>query len=160
MMLEVRGVQPPQPAIRIAEALGKLKVRETLEVIGDRPFVDFIPGLEEAGYEIEVKEVGGAFVLRVTKTENSRELSMEVRECDDKLDEITENTNVGKLLKAYPESLRVLVKYGFSPLETPGTRRSLAKTITLRKAKELIGMSDGKFEEMMEELRAIKRIKA
>lgn len=75
--------------------------------------------LEEAGYRVELKEVGGAFVLRITKTENSKELTMEVKECDDKLDEITEETNVAKLLKAYPESLKILVKYGFSPLRTP-----------------------------------------
>lgn len=85
-------------------------------MIGDKPFVDLLPKLEEAGYEIEVKEVSGFFVLKVTKTEDSKELKMEVKEeCDDKLVEITEDTNVAKLLKAYPESLKILVKYGFSP---------------------------------------------
>ncbi|WP_297092340.1 DUF1858 domain-containing protein [Thermococcus sp.] len=157
MMLDVRGLQPPQPAVMIIDALGKLKVGETLEVIGDKPFVDMLGKLEEAGYRVELKEVGGAFVLRIMKTENSKELTMEVKECDDKLDEITEETNVGKLLKAYPESLKILVKYGFSPLENPEMRKTLARTITLRGAKELIGMSDEKFKEMMAELKALEK---
>ena len=157
MMLDVRGLQPPQPAVMIIEALGKLKTGETLEVIGDKPFVDMIPKLEEAGYAIEVKEVGGFFVLRVTKTESSKELSMEIKECDEELKEITEDTNVAKLLKAYPESLKILVKYGFSPLENPVMRKTLARTITLKGAKRLIGMSDEKFREMMEELKALER---
>ncbi|NJE02512.1 sulfurtransferase TusA family protein, partial [Thermococcus sp. JdF3] len=94
MMLDVGGLKPPQPAVMILESLGKLKVGDTLEVIGDRPFVDPIPKLEEAGYNIEVGGVGGFFVLKVTKTESSKELKMEVKECDDRLDEITEDTNV------------------------------------------------------------------
>lgn len=157
MMLDVRGLQPPQPALMIIESLGKLQVGETLDVIGDKPFVDMLGKLEEAGYRVELKEVGGAFVLRITKTENSRELTMEVKECDDKLDEITEETNVGKLLKAYPESIKILVKYGFSPLENPVMRKTLARTITLRGAKKLIGMSDEKFKEMMKELKELEK---
>ena len=157
MMLDVRGVQPPQPAVMIIESLGKLQVGETLDVIGDKPFVDMLGKLEEAGYRVELKEVGGAFVLRITKTENSRELTMEAKECDDKLDEITRETNVGKLLKAYPESLKILVKYGFSPLENPVMRKTLARTITLKQAKKLIGMSDEKFREMMEELKELEK---
>ncbi|WP_048147916.1 DUF1858 domain-containing protein [Palaeococcus ferrophilus] len=157
MMLDVRGLTAPQPAVMIIEALGKLKTGETLEVIGDKPFVDLLPKLEEAGYRIEVKEVSGFFVLRVTKTEESKELSMEVKECDDKLEEITEDTNVAKLLKAYPESLKILVKYGFSPLENPVMRKTLARTVTLRQAKKLLGMSDERFNAMMAELKALEK---
>ena len=156
-MLDVRGLKAPQPAVMIIESLGKLQVGETLDVIGDKPFVDMLGKLEEAGYRVELKEVGGAFVLRITKTENSKELTMEVKECDDKLDEITEETNVGKLLKAYPESLKILVKYGFSPLENPVMRKTLARTITLKGAKKLIGMSDEKFKEMMKELKEMEK---
>ena len=157
MMLDVRGLKAPQPAVMIIEALGKLKTGETLEVIGDKPFVDLLPKLEEAGYRIEVKEVSGFFVLKVIKTEESKELSVEVKECDDKLEEITEDTNVAKLLKAYPEALKILVKYGFSPLENPVMRKTLARTITLKGAKRLIGMSDEKFKAMMDELKALEQ---
>ncbi|WP_297509905.1 DUF1858 domain-containing protein [Thermococcus sp.] len=157
MLLDVRGLKAPGPALMIIESLGKLQTGETLEVIGDKPFVDILPKLEEAGYKVEIKEAAGFFVLRVTKTENSEELSMEVKECDDKLEEITEDTNVAKLLKAYPESLRILVKYGFSPLENPVMRKTLARTITLKGAKRLIGMSDEKFREMMAELKALEK---
>ena len=156
-MLDVRGLKAPQPALMIIESLGKLKTGETLEVIGDKPFVDILPKLEEAGYKVEVKEVSGFFVLKITKTEDSKELNMEVKECDDKLDEITEDTNVAKLLKAYPESLKTLVKYGFSPLENPVMRKTLARTITLKGAKKLLGMSDDKFREMMAELKALEK---
>ncbi|ASA77305.1 DUF1858 domain-containing protein [Thermococcus sp. 5-4] len=157
MILDVRGLQPPQPAVMMVEALAKLEAGKTLEVIGDKPFVDMIGKLEEAGYRIELKEIGGAFVLRITKTENSRELTMELKECDDRLEEITEETNVAQLLKAYPESLKILVKYGFSPLENPEMRRTLSKTITLRDAKRLLGMSDERFKKMMEELKGLEK---
>ncbi len=157
MMLDVRGLKAPQPAVMIVESLGKLKTGDTLEVIGDKPFVDMIPKLEEAGYSIDIKEVGNLFVLRITKTENSKELNMEIKECDDKLEEITEETNVAQLLKVYPESLKILVKYGFSPLENPEMRRTLARTITLKGAKKLLGMSDDKFREMMAELKALEK---
>ncbi|WP_297072741.1 DUF1858 domain-containing protein [Thermococcus sp.] len=157
MMLDVRGLKAPQPALMIIESLGKLKTGETLEVLGDKPFVDILPKLEEAGYGVKVEEVSGFFVLRVTKTEDSKELSMEVKECDDKLEEIGEDTNVAKLLKAYPESLKILVKYGFSPLENPTMRKTLARTITLKGAKKLLGMGDERFREMMTELKALKK---
>ncbi|WP_297489481.1 DUF1858 domain-containing protein [Thermococcus sp.] len=157
MLLDVRGLKAPQPALMIIEALEKLGTGETLEVIGDKPFVDILPKLGGAGYDVEIKEAAGFFVLRVTKTESSKELSMEVKECDERLEEITEDTNVAKLLKAYPESLRILVKYGFSPLENPMMRKTLAKTITLKGAKRLIGMSNEKFREMMAELKALEK---
>ncbi|MBP1912116.1 DUF1858 domain-containing protein [Thermococcus stetteri] len=155
MMLDVRGLKPPQPALMIIEALEKLKTGERLEVIGDKPFVDMIPKLEEAGYEVELQKVGEFFVLKVTKTEESKGLTMEVEECDDEAVEITEDTNVAKLLKVYPESLDILVKYGFSPLQNSLMRKTLARTVTLGQAKKLIGMSDEKFREMMEELKGL-----
>ncbi|EHR77424.1 hypothetical protein OCC_13156 [Thermococcus litoralis DSM 5473] len=158
MILDVRGLKPPQPAVMILENLERLKIGETLEVIGDKPFVDIIPKLEEAGYQVELNKVGEFFVLKVSKTEESKELKMEVKECDDKLEEIMEDTNVAKLLKAYPEALDILVKYGFSPLQNPVMRKTLARTVTLRKAKKLIGMSDERFEEMMKELKALEKM--
>ncbi|ACJ15963.1 hypothetical protein TON_0477 [Thermococcus onnurineus NA1] len=82
---------------------------------------------------------------------------MEVKECDDNLDEIIEDTNVAKLLRAYPQSLEILVKYGFSPLQNPAMRKTLARTVTLRQAKKLLGMSDEKFEKMMEELKKLEK---
>ncbi|WP_232461013.1 hypothetical protein [Thermococcus radiotolerans] len=36
-------------------------------------------------------------------------------------------------------------------------RRTLAKTITLKDAKSLLGMSDEKFEKMMEELKELEK---
>ncbi len=157
MLLDVRGLKAPQPALMIIEALEKLGTGETLEVIGDKPFVDILPKLEGAGYDVEVKETSGLFVLRVAKTEKARKVEIEAKECDNKLEEIREDTNVAKLLKAYPESLRILVKYGFSPLENSMMRKTLARTITLKGAKKLIGMSDEKFREMMAELRALEK---
>ena len=135
-MLDVRGLQPPQPAVMIVEALSRLETGETLEVIGDRPFVDILGKLEENGYGVELKEVKGIFILRITKTGGSRELDLKTKECNDDLGEITEDTNVAQLLKAHPESLKILVKYGFSPLENSLMRKTLARTITLRGGEE------------------------
>lgn len=78
-MLDVGGLKPPQPAVMILESFGKLKVGDILEAIGDRPFVDLIPKLEKAGYNIEVREVGGFFVLKVTKTESSKEFKWKLK---------------------------------------------------------------------------------
>jgi len=156
-IIDLRGLEPPEPAVRIVEALKGLEEGESIEAMGDKPFVDIIPKLEEAGYTLELKEVSGFFVLEIRKSEGSEDLKIEVKECDDKLTEITESTNVAKLLKAYPQALKVLVKYGFSPLENPEIRKNLAGTISLRGAKELIGMSDGRFEEMMKELKALEK---
>jgi len=36
MILDVRGLKPPQPAVMIIENLEKLKIGEKLEVIGDK----------------------------------------------------------------------------------------------------------------------------
>lgn len=36
-------------------------------------------------------------------------------------------------------------------------RKTLARTITLKQAKELIGMSDERFRAMMEELKALEK---
>lgn len=141
----------------IIESLEKLNTGEKLEVLGDKPFVDIMPKLEEAEYEVELQKMGEFFILRITKTESSRELNMEVEECDESLEEITENTNVAKLLKAYPESLDILVKYGFSPLHNPVLRKTLARTVTLKQAKKLIGMSDEKFKGMVEELKKLEK---
>lgn len=155
MLLDVRGLKAPGPAVAIMENLKKLGVNETLEVIGEKPFVDMIPVLEDAGYEIGIKEVSGTFVLKIQKTDASKEISLDKEECDDKLDMITEETNVSKLLKAYPQSLDIMVKYGFSPLENPVMRKTLARTVTLKQAKKLLGMRDHDFSEMMKELKGL-----
>ena len=157
MIIDVRGMEAPGPAVAIMENLKRINTGETLEVIGDRPFVEIIPQLEEAGYEVSIREVSGSFVLQVKKTGESKPIAMEIGECDDELDEITEDTNVAKLLKAYPQSLKILVKYGFSPLKNPAMRKTLARTISLKKAKKLLGMDGERFEEMMEELKSLKK---
>jgi len=70
---------------------------------------------------------------------------------------IDENTNVGKLVSKYPEAIEILASYGFTPIRNPILRKTLAKTITLGQAKKLERLSDEKFEELLKELRNLKK---
>ncbi|MFN3711871.1 MAG: sulfurtransferase TusA family protein [Alishewanella aestuarii] len=114
MKLDVRNLEPPQPMIRIMQALEKLKRGETLEVLGSRPFTHLLPRLEEMGYAYQLEEAEEGYVLIIWHKEEVP--SKEKAQCLKELDfEINENTNVGKLLERVPESIDILIKYGFTP---------------------------------------------
>jgi len=66
---------------------------------------------------------------------------------------IDENTNVGRLIDRYPQTLDILIKYGFTPLKNPLLKRILPYTVTLGQAKKIRRMSDEKFREMLKEIR-------
>lgn len=48
--LDNRGLEPPEPLVRVLTALGELAVGEELEVLGDRPPIFLYPLLEERGF--------------------------------------------------------------------------------------------------------------
>lgn len=156
-VLDLRGLKPPKPAVRIVEALKDLKGGESIEAIGDRPFKGLLPKLKEAGYKYELKKVGEAYVLRIWSEGNAKEISeLGEVECAGEL-EINEDTNVGMLIEKYPEALEVLIEYGFTPLRDETLRKTLAKTITLKEAKELGNLPDEKFKELLEKLKKLKK---
>ena len=153
--LDVRNLEPPQPMIKVAQALEELKEGETLEVLGSRPFTHLLPRLEELGYRYELRETEEGYLLRIWK-KSSQPLRFEETECAKELEfEIDENTNVGELLKRVPEALDVLIKYGFTPLKNPILRKILPHTVNLGQAKKIRRMPDEKFQELLIELRRL-----
>ncbi|MEZ0337409.1 MAG: DUF1858 domain-containing protein [Aquificaceae bacterium] len=155
MRLDVRNLEPPQPMIKVAQALESLKEGEVLEVLGSRPFTHLLPRLEELGYAYELREVEERYLLRIWKRGTEGRLE-EVSECSKELEfTIDENTNVGELLKRVPEALDVLIRYGFTPLKNPILRKILPHTVTLGQAKRIRRLSEEKFQELLKELRRL-----
>lgn len=54
--LDVRGLEPPQPMVRVLEALDGLRPDQALEVLHDRRPVFLYPQLEERGFRHETDE--------------------------------------------------------------------------------------------------------
>jgi len=54
--LDVRGLEPPQPMIRVLERLETLRSDEALEVLNDRRPVFLYPQLDERGFHHETDE--------------------------------------------------------------------------------------------------------
>ncbi len=155
MRLDVRNLEPPQPMIKIAQALESLKEGEVLEVLGSRPFTHLLPRLEELGFTYELKETEEGYLLKIWKRGTEGKLEG-TTECSKELEfTIDENTNVGELLKRMPEALDILIKYGFTPLKNPLLRKILPHTVTLGQAKKIRRLSDEKFQELIKELRSL-----
>jgi len=55
-VLDVRGLEPPQPMVRILDALGQLSAGECLEVHHDRRPLFLYPQLDERGFLYETDE--------------------------------------------------------------------------------------------------------
>ncbi|HAV40687.1 MAG: DUF1858 domain-containing protein [Aquificota bacterium] len=152
MRLDVRNLEPPQPMVKVAQALERLKEGEVLEVLGSRPFTHLLPRLKELGYDYELKETEEGYLLRIWRSGPA----MLKEESHRGEFEIDENTNVGELLRRLPKALDVLISYGFTPLKNPILRKILPHTVTLGQAKKIRRMSDEKFNEMLEVLRRLK----
>lgn len=149
MKLDVRGLEPPQPMIKIAQALESLKEGEVLEVLGSRPFTHLLPRLKELGFDYELIQTQDGYLLKIWRS------GQEVKEKEPEKFTIDENTNVGQLLKRYPQALEILIRYGFTPLKNPLLRKILPHTVTLGQAKKIRKLSDEKFQAMLEELRKL-----
>ncbi|MFO7171386.1 MAG: DUF2249 domain-containing protein [Bacillota bacterium] len=54
--LDNRGLEPPEPMMRVLEALARLGPEEELEVLNDRRPLFLYPILEERGYVHETTE--------------------------------------------------------------------------------------------------------
>lgn len=150
--LDVRGLEPPEPAKRIVDELQYLMKSDVLEVRGDKPFKNLIPMLEERGYRYEMDEVGGDYILRIWDEGDARPISPDDIECGG--GRIDENTNVGKLLKEHPEAMQILIDAGFTPLKNPAMRH-LASTVSLKTAAKMIGMDERGLKELVERLNAL-----
>lgn len=68
MILDNRGLEPPQPMMRTLEALEKLQEGETLKIINDRRPMFLYEQLEELGYKHTTDEnEDGSFTIEIQK---------------------------------------------------------------------------------------------
>jgi len=150
VIIDLRGMEIEELMRNIGENLENLKEGEFLEFIVDKEEV--VSQLQKSDLKMEVRKVGEDYVLKVFggKIEVREEKGTEEFSID-------ENTNVGKLVSKYPEAIEILASYGFTPIRNPILRKTLAKTITLGQAKKLERLSDEKFEELLKELRKLKK---
>lgn len=70
-----RGLEPPEPMMRIMEALEKLGSDEVLVAINDRPPMFLFPQLEARGFDHQTEEQeDGSFAITISRREGgSRE---------------------------------------------------------------------------------------
>ncbi|GAB7388148.1 hypothetical protein BSNK01_19850 [Bacillaceae bacterium] len=68
MILDNRGLEPPEPMLRTLAALEKLGEDEVLTIINDRRPMFLYPELEERGYEHETKPLeDGSYQITIWK---------------------------------------------------------------------------------------------
>lgn len=68
MILDNRGLEPPQPMMRTLTALSKLQPGETLTIINDRRPMFLYEQLDELGYKHEtIERKDGSFQITITK---------------------------------------------------------------------------------------------
>lgn len=65
--LDNRGLPPPEPMVRILEALGSLGAGDDLHVLMDREPLMLYPELERRGFAWEFGEQAGELVLTVRR---------------------------------------------------------------------------------------------
>ena len=63
--IDNRGLQPPEPLVRILEALGNLGEGDQLRAFMDREPILLYPELERRGWAWTIGDEDGALVLRV-----------------------------------------------------------------------------------------------
>ncbi|MBU8879041.1 DUF2249 domain-containing protein [Bacillus sp. FJAT-29790] len=68
MILDNRGLEPPQPMMRTLEALETLSAGETLSIINDRRPMFLYEQLEEKGLEhVTRQQEDGSYLIEITK---------------------------------------------------------------------------------------------
>ena len=68
MILDNRGLEPPQPMMRTLAALESLNTGETLSIINDRRPMFLYEQLEEMGIKhITTAQEDGSFLIEITK---------------------------------------------------------------------------------------------
>ena len=149
--IDVSGMDPPYPAKIINEHLKKLKEGDALVVVGDKPFKNMIPLLEKNGYGVELTGEGSLYLLKIEVKRESSVINLDEVDCTGEIDEYT---NVGRLLKAYPEALDILIEAGFTPLKNPAMRH-MASTVSLKTAAKIIHMGDEDLQKLIERLRKL-----
>ena len=77
----------------------------------------------------------GIFGYNVWKTMNADDEDIE--ESEEKLTEITGDTNIAKAIDQFPEILDVFLEFGFKQLASPAARKTVAKMFTIKQATKI-----------------------
>ena len=67
VQLDVRGLEPPEPMVRVLLALDALAPGATLEVLHDRRPMFLYPQLDDRGFRHETHEVGPGLIRIVIR---------------------------------------------------------------------------------------------
>ncbi|MEK4382312.1 DUF2249 domain-containing protein [Aeribacillus composti] len=71
MILDNRGLEPPQPMMRTLTALAKLKKGETLKIINDRRPMFLFEQLDDLGYTYQTqKRSDGSYEITIEKKDD------------------------------------------------------------------------------------------
>ncbi|GAX60630.1 hypothetical protein SCALIN_C13_0143 [Candidatus Scalindua japonica] len=77
----------------------------------------------------------GIFGYNVWKTMNAED--EDVDEPEERLTEITGDTNIAQAIDHYPEILEVFLEFGFKQLASPAARKTVAKMFTIKQATKI-----------------------
>jgi len=148
-LVDLRGMSYTEIIEKIILSLNEIEKDDFIDFIVDVDPEKIILHLEQVTSKYEIRELDDYKILRLWKTEKTLQLTSEEEF------EINENTNVGRLIEKYPKAIEILASYGFTPLKNPILRKTLAKTISLGRAKMLKDLSDEEFKELMDKLKAL-----
>ncbi len=161
IILDLVGLEPPEPALKIVEAVNSLNPGEMLEARGDKPFKNIFAKLNEAGYRHELQPSGSIYILKVWTDGNAKKIGelghmdcVDEKSEEDRL-EISRDIPIARLIKAYPEAIDILVEAGFAPLKDPVLRESMMGDTTLGEAQYILGMDDKQFNAVVERLKTL-----
>ncbi len=160
VILDLVGLEPPEPALKIVEAVNSLKPGDMLEARGDRPFKHIFAELDRAGYRHTIRPAGRIFVLKVWNDGDARKIGeLGHMNCTDEAKrgkpEIGPEIRIDRLIEAYPEAVDILVEAGFAPLKDPVLRKTMMGDTTLGEAQYVLGMDDEAFMRVVERLKGM-----
>ncbi len=161
IILDLVGLEPPEPALKIVEAVNSLNPGDMLEARGDKPFKNIFAKLNEAGYRHKLQQSGSIYTLKVWNDGNAEKIGeLGHMDCMDEENEgekpeISRDIPIARLIKAYPEAIDILVGAGFAPLKDPVLRESMMGDTKLGEAQYILGMDDGAFRKVMERLKGL-----
>ena len=165
VILDLVGLEPPEPALKIVEAANSLKPGDMLEARGDRPFKNIFAELDRAGFRYTIRPAGRIYILKIWNDGSARKIGeLGHMDCTDEVTdnkkerpEIGPEIRIDRLIEAYPEAIDILVEAGFAPLKDPVLRKTMMGDTKLGEAQYVLGMDDEAFRGLVERLKGVEK---
>lgn len=125
---------------RVSSQIASDFLPSAYSIMGFSGFLEVV-GLMFWGYELLANMRAGKKLERTTLTLSARDRF-----------ELTPQTRVGDVLALYPESLRIFIDHGFTPLANPLLRKTMARVVTIEQACRREGVD---LNVLMSELRSV-----